>query len=46
MPIAPLKADAPLVIDADTVLVLPASFKTLQAVSRQAGEGAEVRRGV
>jgi hypothetical protein len=35
-----------LVINAEAVPVSPVSFKPLQAVSRQTGEGSEVRRGV
>jgi len=42
MPITPHKADPPLVIDADAVLILPVAFQPLQSVSRQRRERSEV----
>jgi hypothetical protein len=44
--LAPLKTNPPLVINADAVLVFPVTLKPLQTVSRQTGEGSEIRCGV
>jgi len=44
--VAPGKAQAPLVIDADTVLALTIALQALQPVSRQQREGSHVRSRV
>lgn len=46
VPLAPRKANAPLVIDADAVQTFPIVFQRLQPVSRQCRERSEVRRCV
>jgi hypothetical protein len=46
MPIAPNKADAPLIVDADAVLSLPIPFQTFQTVSRQCRERSEIGCGI
>jgi len=44
--IPPLKTNAPLVIDANTVLAVPVSFQVLQSVSRQRRERPQIRSRV
>jgi len=46
VPLAPRKANPPLVIDADAVLTFPIAFEAFQAISWQRRERPETRRGV
>src|SRR6267154_3112141 len=46
VPVAPLKTDAPLVVDANTVLSNPITLQFLQPASRQRPESEHVRRRV
>jgi len=46
VPLAPRKANPPLVIDADAVLTFPIAFEAFQAISWQRRERPEIRRGV
>jgi hypothetical protein len=43
MPLAPHKADPPLLIDADRVLPLPVSSESLQLISRRRSQDAKLR---
>jgi hypothetical protein len=46
VPVAPLKANPPLVVDADTVLALAIAFQAFQPVSQQQRKRSDIRRGV
>jgi hypothetical protein len=46
VPIAPKKANAPLIVDSDAVLPLPIPFQAFQAVSRQCRERSDIRCGI
>jgi hypothetical protein len=45
-PEGPLKADAPLVVDADAVLTGPIAAKRLQPIARQRGKISKALRGI
>jgi len=46
VPLAPRKANAPLVVDANAVLAPPVTLQALQPISRQTGKGSHIRRPV